>query len=396
VIASFWVQKPIRTARFLTLVGVEFLPFVKLGTAFLIIPVMMIYSWMADRFPRQRLVYGFVLLFSLTSIGFRMLFLGSSADWVHYVYFFYVDIFNTVMVALFWSFANDLTPPDQARRIYGFVGAGGITGGIVGSAVTGWGVGHLGAENLLLFCVVLLLGILGIAWGLTRHASPQTQSPQKSKNSWKAAISGAKLTFKNSYLLYIVGIVMLYEISSNLIDYQFSYAASAAFPETTQLSAFLGKLSSGVNVASLFFQVFLTTWILRRFGPRVGLLVLPLVLGLGSLTYLAIPIFAVAVGLFSSDGGLHYSVNQTSKEVLYTPTTSEEKYQAKAFIDMFGMRFAKGIGALLILGCTAFLGPLGWKVHYFSFLALAFIGVWGFFAWRAGNRFDELTTGNSP
>src|SRR5262245_66546943 len=57
VIAAFWVQKPIRTSRFLTAVGPEYLPLVKLGTALLVLPVVLLYSSLAARYRREYLVY---------------------------------------------------------------------------------------------------------------------------------------------------------------------------------------------------------------------------------------------------------------------------------------------------------------------------------------------------
>ena len=136
VIAAFWVQKPIRTSRFLTDVGPEFLPVVKLGTAMLVLPVVLLYSSLAARLRRAPLVYCCTGAFALASVIFWWLLSrpgGDQTGWTPYAYFFYVDIFNSVMVALFWSFANDLNAPGEARRSYGLIAAGGIVGGAVGA-----------------------------------------------------------------------------------------------------------------------------------------------------------------------------------------------------------------------------------------------------------------------
>ena len=95
--------------------------------------------------------------------------------------------------------------------------------------------------------------------------------------------------------------------------------------------------------------------------------------------------------MFSSDGSLHYSVNQTSKEVLYTPTDETSKYQAKAFIDMFLFRFAKGLSALIILFCNLLLIPMGWQVHHFGLLSMIFIAIWIVAAYLVSQKFQELT-----
>lgn len=394
VIAAFWVQKPIRTSRFLTVVGSEYLPLVKLGTAFLVLPVVLLYSSLAARYRREALVYICVAVFAVGSLVFWWLFsrAGESATWSSYVYFFYVDIFNSVMVAMFWSFANDLTDPEQARRTYGVVGAGGIVGGAVGSAVTGWGVERIGAANLLLLCIALLAAIAVVARLVARtHVdSDAAAAPARGQPTLQEALAGARLTFTSRYLTGVALIVVAYEIVSNIIDYQFNTMVAVRYHDEAAIAAFLGQLSTASNIASLVVQIVLTTWILRLWGPRVGLLVLPLALGLGSGGFLLVPSFAVVGAMFFSDAALGYSLNQTSKEVLYTPTDDATKYQAKAFIDMFLMRFAKGLSSLLILAATAWWLPrTPLSVHWLGALSLAIILGWVVVAYAAARSFAQ-------
>jgi len=391
VIAAFWIQKPIRTSRFLAAIGPEAIPWVKLGTALLILPVVMLYSSLAARYRRQYIVYVCTAVFAVCSLIFWWVFSGSPPAWMHYAYFFYVDIFNSVMVALFWSVANDISSPEDARRDYGVVGAGGIIGGAIGSGVTGWSVEHLGAANLLLVCVGLLIAIAAVAWGLSRSVAPPAaaSSARRPEASLGDAVAGARLTWQSRYLTYIALLVVAYEIVSNVIDYQFNTFVARQYSGEAAMAAFLGRFSTASIGASAIAQLVLTTWILRRWGPSVGLLVLPLALAAGSGSLLVVPTFAVIAATFFSDATLSYSLNQASKEVLYTPTEETTKYQAKAFIDMFLMRLAKGVSSLLILVWMAWLAPKG--VQQFALLSLAVVVPWFIVARAAGRSFAEQT-----
>lgn len=390
VIAAFWVQKPIRTSRFLAGVGPAYLPLVKLGTALCIAPVVMLYTWLAARFRREHMVYLCSGTFAACSLLFWSLFSKGAPAWTHYAYFFYVDVFNSVMVALFWSVANDICSPQQARRDYGVIGAGGILGGAAGAALTGWAVEPLGTANLLLVCVALLAAIAGVAFLLSRAASEAGQAPQRDP-SWRDAIAGARLTLASRYLLCIAAMVVLYEITSNVIDYQFNTYVAARYPDQEHMAAFLGRFSSASIVASLAAQFVLTTWILRRWGPSVGLLILPLALALGSTAFLLVPVFTTIAAAFFGDATLSYSLNQATKEVLYTPTDQDTKYQAKAFIDMFLMRLGKGVSAVLILGWMAWLAPLGLGVSQLACVSLAATLAWIAVARVAARHFAEQT-----
>ncbi len=400
VIAAFWIQKPIRTSRFLTEVGVTWLPLVKLGTALLVLPAVLLYSSLAARIRRAPLIAVFCGLFIASSVLFWWLLSsprggGSGVAWG---YFFYLDVFNSVLVALFWSLANDLTPPDEARRTYGLVGAGGIAGGAVGSAVTGWSIAQVGAANLLLVCAALLAMIALLAWLLSRGAPPDVAAPAPRSSPRAAlheAVAGARLTAATPYLWSIAALVGAYEITSNVIDYQFNSAVAVRFGDEVAIAAFLGRFSTAANAAALVVQLLLTSWILHRWGPRVGLLVLPLVLGAGSLGFLAVPAFALVAATFFGDAALGYSLNQSSKEMLYTPTDAATKYQAKAFIDIFLMRFAKAVSAALILGATAWVLPAG-AVHWLAVISIALTGLWLLVARRAARGFARRTGGPDP
>ena len=390
VIMAFWVQKPLRTSKFIHFIGAKNIPYAKLGTAFLILPVMLVYSAVVRRVRREHVAVGACAAFALCALSFWALFRTTAPDWAHYAFFFYVDIYITVMLAVFWSFANDITPPEQARRIYGVVGAGGIIGGAAGSAVTGWLVGRLGTPPLLLLCVAIMAAMAALAWALGRDPAHPQAARQETSATLKEALQGATLTLKSGYLLCIAGMITCYEITSNIVDYQFSAAAGAAFPLERELGAFLGKLSTANISLSVLVQLLFTSWVLRRFGPRVGVLVLPLLLLAGSAAYLAAPLFLTAAFMFSSDGVFNYSVNQSSKETLYTPTDEATKYQAKAFIDMFVFRGAKGVSALIILAFNALLIPSGWPAERLSLFSLFFIAAWVAMARVAGRRFDNL------
>ena len=71
---------------------------------------------------------------------------GPAVAWSLYVV---GDMFNTVMLTMFWAMTNDLVRADQARRLYGLVGLGGVLGGLVGSTVVRQAIEPLGRPALM-------------------------------------------------------------------------------------------------------------------------------------------------------------------------------------------------------------------------------------------------------
>ena len=51
-------------------------------------------------------------------------------------FFLWVGIFNLMVMAQFWSFANDLYTSEQGKRLFAIVGFGGSVGAVVGALLT--------------------------------------------------------------------------------------------------------------------------------------------------------------------------------------------------------------------------------------------------------------------
>ncbi len=390
VIAAFWIQKPLRTSGLLTSGGIVALPWAKLLVAAVVLPALVVYAALTRRLrdrPRDVLVRACAGAFMLGLALFAVL--GRRTTAAAFAYYLFVDLYVTVMVALFWSLAHEATPPPQARRTYPIVGAGGIAGGIAGSALTGW-LSPVASPEVLLWTAAALLAPLA---PLARALGPPSRGAENGGPDIHAAWNGARLTWASPYLLAIAALVVFYEVSSNVVDYLFHAHALKAFSEESVLSSFLGRFNAGVIGASVVFQLFLTSYLLRRRGARPGLLVLPAAFAAGSLLFLAAPALPAAAFLFFSDGSLHYSVNQTSKEALYTPAARQVKYEAKAFIDMVLFRFAKAFSALLIAAFNVWLLPRGWPLRTLTTVILLCLLVWVPAAVSAGKSFDRLKEG---
>ena len=115
-------------------------------------------------------------------------------------------------------------------------------------------------------------------------------------------------------------------------------AADAAFDKGAFIGAFYGRYFFLTNVATIILQAFVVSRIVKRFGMRGVLLALPVVaLGAYSLA-------AAGAGLTAllyvkiAENSTDYSVMNTGKQMVWLPTTREEKYKAKQAIDTFFVR----------------------------------------------------------
>ena len=137
----------------------------------------------------------------------------------------------------------------------------------------------------------------------------------------------------------------------------------------------------------MFVQFFLTSLVMTRFGLGTALLVLPATLLAGSTAFLMLPILSVGSLLNTADNGFSYSINQSAKEALYVPATRDEKYHAKAFIDMFVQRAAKAVAVVISLGASTWLTDFA-SVRWLALVNVAIVAAWVFAARYAGLGFQ--------
>jgi AAA family ATP:ADP antiporter len=120
---------------------------------------------------------------------------------------------------------------------------------------------------------------------------------------------------------------------------------------------------------------------LKYLGVRVALLFLP-VIALGGYMLLAIyPILSAVRWAKTAENATDYSLQNTVRNVLFLPTTREEKYKAKQAIDTFFVRIGDLLSAALVfVGTTLF----AFRTEQFAMVNIALVAIWLFIAVRIG------------
>ncbi|PKN57970.1 MAG: hypothetical protein CVU56_08255 [Deltaproteobacteria bacterium HGW-Deltaproteobacteria-14] len=403
VITVFWILKPIKKTAFIghfsdgglplfgeLLTGAQAELVAKVLNMVVALLAALAFSALARTWRRQALTYVFSAFCAL-SLG-AFLLAGTEGGLSVWLFYLFGDLFNTLMLATFFAFLNDSVSPEAAKRIYGPIVLGGVIGGAFGSTFVRTQISVLDNADWLWICLGLLGLIVAIAWAAGREVQknppPEPAAAPASEARDPAgspALAGARLVARSRYLMAIVTIVGVYELVSTLIDFQFTATIEALVPTAEQGEAF-STVYAVTNVFAMVFQLVFTGAVLRAIGVRGALLVMPLVVATASFGYLVAPVVLVAGALSSSDNGLNYSLNQSAREALYTVTSRTEKYQAKAFIDMFVQRFAKALAVGLSLLITIIFSDFE-DIRWLSPIVIVGAAFWFFAARAAGREF---------
>ncbi|NIM58665.1 MAG: MFS transporter [Candidatus Aminicenantes bacterium] len=391
IMFPYYIIKPYRDAKYLIELTSARLPYAYLLTALFMGFFVHFYTKLQVRIQRRVLIISSVTFFALTCLLSRWLF-NLDLSWMPLAFWVWANTFVVVLITQFWILVNDIFNPREVKRLIGFFGSGGLFGGILGGLLTG-----LLGRDMPDIVLIIASGLLVLSIFVVNHIFiwQRKKSPPDDKVDHKHRERGAeqvKVGFidcfntvrKNYYLKLLAGVVTLTFIVSTFIDWQSKTVIDIKIERMDEKLEFFGFFHAALLVIPFFISIFMSSNILKRYGIRVTLLLFPLVLllcifGIGYRP----EIFVFALAIKAGDKSLSFSINQYVRELLYIPISPELKYKAKVFIDMFLNRFAKGVGALILLFLVyIFLPPENWqwdwrdKVQLVSIIAVIFIGAW--------------------
>lgn len=397
-IMVFQILRPLKKGLFVDVLGADVELYAKLLNILISAVGVIGFTYLANKLPRQRVLYVLCFFFTAAFSGLAF-FLKTPEPWNIWSFYLLGDFLTTMMVAAFWAYVTDISTADQAKRLYGIIGTGGVVGGWAGSALSKLMLEQIGMTGLLVVAAGLMALLPGIVrlleFLIQRSAAFVSDSrPLEEKRTEQptagVALEGAKLALRSKYLAAIVGMMAFYEIGSQVNDYQFSkFSESLKGVFDTQL--FMTNVSFYANSLAVVAQLFFVSLIMKRWGVTAALLVLPVALLLSSLGFLAFPGLLMAGLLFISDNGLNYSIQQTSRESLYVVTTPDEKYKARAFTNMVVQRTAKGIAIFAVMG-LGLLGLTGPAVRYLSLVTTGVMAVLVLLSIYAGRNFVKKSS----
>jgi ATP/ADP translocase len=374
----YYLLKPARDSLFLVELSPSQLPLVYMLTALVAAPVTAAYAraGMKRRLDRLIMLTTTVLVVNLVALYFLI-----PTGWNGIIYLFYswVGVAGGLTTSQFWLQANGAFDAAQAKRIFPVLGLGGIAGAFTGGEITSFLVQQLGlaTQDLLLVSAVVLTlaGLLGAMVWREKAIAPDPGGEQIGEDDTSTGdLRGIVVSILRSrHLTLTVGILALTVMTTSFVDFQFKSVSWQAYPDGADLTAFLGRFYGRMSLISLLVQITLAPRLLRWFGVGTSLLVLPLILAGGALTMVLLPGLLAGMLMRGGDFALKYSLDKTSRELLFLPIPLALKKRTKVFIDMFVDRWARGLAGGLLLLATA---ALHLELRGIAVVTLVLVAIW--------------------
>lgn len=401
LLSAYYIVKPVREALILAGGGAEVKSYAAAGQGLLLLGAVPLYAMLTTRLPRLKLINVVTIFFIACLAGFYTL--AQFDIPLGVVFYLWVGIFNLMVIAQFWSFANDVYTPDEGKRLFPLVAFGASAGAVGGSYLSDLLIGPLGVYQMMLVAGGLLLVSLvatRAADGRERHRMKEKPDEQASEQEQIGTEGAFKLVLSNRYLLLIAFLMLMLNWVNTTGEYilgrTVAQAAADAIRDGTaeglSEAEFIGKFYAGfftvVNILGLVLQLFVVSRIIKYLGIRIGLLVLP-VIALGGYAILAfVPVLSVVRWAKTAENATDYSLQNTVRQALFLPTSREEKYKAKQAIDTFFVRAGDVFSAgLVYVGVNWLMFSTG----QFAMVNFGLVAVWLIIAVMIGRRYTQMT-----
>jgi ATP:ADP antiporter, AAA family len=386
--AAYNMVQPLTRSKVIQSLGAVNVPWVILGSGLIISVLMVGYTRLVSALPRRWALPVTQALMAAATVGFWFLF-GTGAGWVSIVFYVWGALLGILLISQFWTLANGIYDPRQAKRLFGFVGGGVTLGGATGSGLTALLVQEVGTDNLLLWSAATLLLCGAIVAAILGREQGAVAASTDTKEERGVTMARAVALLRGSRQIQIIAIIISFgSLGAALLDQQVNMAAEVfkGAGQADSIGAFLAQIRFYTSAAAFVIQVWITPRIHRYLGIGFALLILPTNLSItAAIILLNNALWAPALARVT-DQSFRYTVDKTTREVLFLPLPSELRQEVKPLVDVTVDRMARALGALLTLVLIQPWGlAVGW--NQLSIVSLGLALVWFVMAVRAKREY---------
>ena len=388
LLAGYYVLRPLRDQMGIA-GGVKNLPWLFTATFLSLLVAQPLYGALVARLPRVKfipIVYHFfvanlVLFWVLLTLDVEKVIVARA-------FFVWVSVFNLFAVAVFWSFMADLFTAEQGKRLFGFIGAGGTAGALLGPVVTILLSAPLGPVNLLIAAAAFLEAAVFCVHRVERVANAPTDVDPRRQRVGGSALAALPELIRSPYLMGVATWVSLLSFGATIAYLAQANIVSASIHGAATQTRLFASIDLVVGLLSLATQVFATGKFLKRFGTGISAAALPAVYVVGFAAVAIAPSLSVVVTLQVTQRWMNFAIANPARQVFFTVVGREEKYKAKNLIDVVIYRGSDALYGWVYDSLQA----LGLKLGAIALCALPVVAGWLILSTALGQTQERLTT----
>ncbi len=372
LLAGYYVLRPLRDQMGIA-GGVKNLAWLFTATFVTLLAAQPLYGALVARLPRARFIPIVYHFFVANLILFWILLtFDIETVVVARVFFVWVSVFNLFAVAVFWSFMADLFTSEQGKRLFGFIGAGGTAGALLGPIITIWLSVPLGPVNLMIAAAVFLELAVFCVYRLERAALVHSGPKTTVESIGGSAFAAIPELVRSPYMLGVGAWVALLSYAATIIYFEQAHIVSEAVKTAGLQTRIFASIDLAVSVLTLMTQLLVTGQLLRRVGTGLAAAALPAVYIVGFAALAVMPTLIVVVTVQVVQRWMNFAIANPARQLFFTVVTREEKYKAKNLVDVVVYRGSDALSGWIFDSMQAF----GLKLGAIALFSLPVVAGW--------------------
>ena len=379
VLTAYYIIRPVRD-EMAVMLGRETLEHLFLYIFVVMLAAVPAFGAVVRDAPRRLVlpaVYGF---FIVTLLGFWLVLVrNGQTRSVAQAFFIWASVFNLFIVSLFWSLMAEVWRSGQAKRLFGFITAGGSCGALMGPFIAQALVKQVGTDTLLLLSAAFLGVALVLAVRLRAHrddgqgaaAVEAEDTAARARDS--GILAGAMLVWRSPYLFRIALWVLLANVIVTYFYLEQARIVGATIADRAERVQLLSRIDLAVSVATILMQVFLTARVIKRFGLGLAAASVPAISIAGFVALAIAPVMGVILVVMVAERAVGFPLANPAARVLWTVVEPEAKYKAQNFVDTVIFRGGDAASGWVFGGLSKGLGFGGAGI---ACVAVPFAVVW--------------------
>ncbi|MEQ1714783.1 MAG: MFS transporter, partial [Hyphomicrobium sp.] len=382
LLAAYYIVRPVRDEMGVT-VGKESIHHLFTIVFFVMLAAVPAFGFVASKLPRRMVLPGIYLFFAVNLLAFWAVFkvYGTSSHAAG-MFFVWGSVFNLFVVSLFWSLMSELWSTSEAKRLYGFISAGGTAGALVGPLVTQGLVRVFAPVDLLAVAAALLVAALAMSLLLRKiregHGNHDTEP------AGGGILDGAAKVLSDPFFTRIAVFVLLANVVGTFFYMEQSRLVGAAIADSADRVKFFSGRDLMVSVLTLTIEIFGTAAVMRRLGLTVALLALPVTASIGTLALAYEPVLWVVAAVMVAERVVAFSLSSPAIKVMYTLAKPDEKYKVQSFVDTVVYRGGDAASGWVF---TLISGGAGFAAAATPLVALPLVALWFWNGRRLGQSY---------
>lgn len=352
---------------------------------FVMVAVVPAFGFVASRVPRRLVlpaIYGFFILCLIAFWSASQT--GEPPRLLAATFYVWVSVFNLFVVSLFWSLMSELWSTGDAKRLYGFISAGGTAGALAGPAITQVLARTMAPANLLLIAAALL-GV-SLAMSLILRKLHPGQNGEATAAAGGGILDGARRVLGDPLFARIALFILLANIVGTFFyTEQMRLVEKAVAGGSTERLIFFSARDLIVSIATLTIEILGTAQVMRRLGLAVALAALPAMAAINTVAITLSPVLWVVAAALIAERVVAFSLSSPAIKVIYTTAKPDEKYKVQSFIDTVVYRGGDAASGWIfaIMGAGA-----GFASAAIPAITLPLVMLWMWNALRLGQSYE--------